>query len=155
MGDDAEALLAQHRQHVAEVVLAGGVVVLEPIEALDQRLGGECVRARVDLLDGQDVRWDARGVLRLDLHRLDVPGVVADDPPVGPRVVELDRHHGGAGAGGGVGGEQRRDDLGVDQRVITGEDDDGVGVADDVVRRAHGAAGAVGLGLDDRLGAVG
>ena len=85
---------------------------------------------------------------------LDVPGVVADDPPVRARVVELDRHHGGAGAGGGVGVKQRRDDLGVDQRVIAGEDDDRVGIADDVVRGAHGAACAVGLGLDDRLGAV-
>jgi hypothetical protein len=54
-----------------------------------------------------------------------------------------------------VGGQQRRDDLGVDQRVIAREDDDGLGVAHDVVRGAHGAAGAVGLGLDDRLGAVG
>ena len=97
---------------------------------------------------------DARRVLGLD-DALDVAVGVADDAAVGAGVVELDGHHGRAGVGGAVRLEQRGDDLGVDQRVVAGEDDDGVGVADDVVRGAHGAAGAVGLGLDDGLGALG
>ena len=97
---------------------------------------------------------DAGRVLGLD-DPLDVAGVVADDAPVGAGVVELDGHHRRARLRRAVGLEQGGDDLGVDQRVIAGEDDDGVGVADDVVRRADRAAGAVGLGLDDGLGALG
>ena len=93
-------------------------------------------------------------VLGLD-DPLDVAGVVADDAAVGAGVVELDGHHGRTRLGGAVGLEQGGDDLGVDQRVVAGEDDDGVGVADDVVGGADRAAGAVGLGLDDGLGALG
>ena len=104
--------------------------------------------------DREHLGLDLVRVLGLD-DPLDVAVGVADDAPVGRRVVELDRHHGRAGAGGVVGLEQLGDDLGVDQRVVAGEDDDGLGVADDVVRGADGAAGAVGLGLDHGLGALG
>ena len=154
VGDDAEPVAAQHRQHVAEVVLAGRVVVGEVVERLHQRLGVEDVGAGVDLADREDLGGDLLGVLGLD-DLGDVAGVVADDASVRVRVVELDRHHGGPGAGGAMGLEQRRDDLAGDQRVVAGEHDDRVRVADDVVRRPNGAAGAVGLGLDHGLGALG
>ena len=126
----------------------------ELVERLDQRLGVEGVGAGVDLADREHLGRDLVGVLGLD-DPLDVAVGVADDAPVGAGVVELDGHHGRAGAGGAVGLEQRGDDLGGDQRVVAGEDDDGLGVADDVVGGAHRAAGAVGLGLDDGLGALG
>ena len=45
------------------------------------------------------------------------------------------------------------DDVGGEQGMVAGEDDDGLGFADQVERGADGAAGAVGLGLDDDLGA--
>ena len=62
----AAAARAQHRQHVAEVVLAGGVVVVEVVERLDQRLGVERVGAGVDLADRELLGGDLVRVLGLD-----------------------------------------------------------------------------------------
>jgi hypothetical protein len=154
VGDDPQTLLAQHRQHVAEVVLAGGVVVAERVERLDERGGGEDVGADVDLLDRQDVRIDLVGLLGLD-DRLDVTLLVADDASVGAGVVELDGHHRRPRVGVPMGRDQPLDDLGADQWMVAGEHDHGLGVADQVVRGAHSASGAVGFGLDHRLGALG
>ena len=82
-----------------------------------------------------------------------MPGA-AHDPPVGARVLELDRHHRRGGARLAVGGEQPGDHLGAIQRVVAGEDEHRLAVARSRSRGgAQRAAGAVGLGLDDRLGA--
>ncbi len=87
-----QARLAQQRQHVAEVVLAGRVVVGEPVERVGERRGLEGVGAGVDLADREHLGVDAGRVLGLD-DPLDVAVGVADDAPVGAGVVELDGHH--------------------------------------------------------------
>ena len=55
-----------------------------------------------------------------------------------------------AGAGVAVGVDQARDDLGGDQRVVAGEDEDRLAVADHLERGAQRAAGAVGLAAGPR-----
>ena len=124
------------------------------VERLGERTGREGVGARVDLLDLELLRRGVAGLLGLD-DPLDLPVGVADHPAEGARVVELGGHHRRGGARVAVGGEQARDRLGVEQRGVAGEDEHGLRVADHVDRGPQGAAGAVGLGLHDRLGAVG
>ena len=95
------------------------------------------------------------GVLGLD-DPLDVAVGVADDAAVGAGVVELDRHHGRGGAGGAVGLEQRRRRS---RAVISGWSPERTTTVSESRTRswrgADRAAGAVGLGLDDGLGALG
>jgi hypothetical protein len=154
VGGDAQPPLAEQGEHVAEVILALGVVVGDPGEGVGERLGVECVGARVDLPDRELLRGRVAGCLGLD-DPLDVALRAPDNPPIGARIVHLSRHHGRGGAGIAVRGDQLADDPGGDQRVIAGEDEDGVGVAHHVAGRPQGAAGAIGFGLDDRLNAVG
>ena len=54
-----------------------------------------------------------------------------------------------------MGLKQPGDRLGGDQRHVAGEHQHGLGFLDQRQRRPHGAAGAVGLGLDDGLDLVG
>ena len=119
-------------------------------EALGQRRGGEGVGAGVDLADREHLGRNLVRVLGLD-DLGDVAVGVADDATVGARVVELDRHHRGRGVAGTMSVEQLGDDLGADQRVISGEHDDRVRSPDRLDRGEHRAAGPVDLRLDHGL----
>ena len=153
MGDDAQPALAEQRQHVAEVVLAGRVVVRDLGQALGQRRGGEGVGAGVDLADREHLGRDLAGVLGLD-DLGDVALGVADHASVGARVVELDGHHRRRCLAAAMCFEQLGDHLGADQRVVAGEHDDRLRGPDQLDRGEHRAAGPVHLGLDHGLDAL-
>jgi hypothetical protein len=150
------ALGAQGGEDVGQVVLALGVVIGEPGEGGGQRRRVEGVGAGVDLVDRQLLRAGVAGAgaFRLD-HALDLAAGAADDAAVGAGIVELDRQHRRGRRGSLMGLEQPGDRLGGDQRHVAGEDEDRLGGLNQRRRRAHGAAGSVGLGLDDGLGLIG
>ena len=154
VGDHLAPALADQRQDVGQVVLALGVVVGEPVEGLGERPGGEGVGAGVDLLDRELLGGGVAGLLRLD-DPLDLAVRRTDDPAEGAGVLELGGHHRRGGAGLRVCREQALDDVGAEQGRVAGEDENRSGVADDSGGRAQGAAGSIGLGLDDRLRPLG
>ena len=107
VGDHPVARLAHQREDVAEVVLALGVVVVDPAECVSQLRGGERVGAGVHLADLELLGGGVAVGLRLD-DALEVAAGVADDAAVGAGLVEGRRHDCCGGAGLGVGGQRGR-----------------------------------------------
>ena len=66
MNENGPALLTQRPQHVADVVLAGGVVVRDPSQAVGEGAPIEREHVRVHLVESQYLGRDVPGVLGLD-----------------------------------------------------------------------------------------
>ena len=116
---------------VGEVELALGVVGVEVREAFPERVGVEGVDGGVHLAHGELLR---RRVARLD-DRAQPPGLVADDPAVGARLVRLEREDGRGGALGPVHVEEPAKLGRGEERRVAGQDEHVAGEA--LERRAR------------------
>ena len=99
--EDAPALLPQRPQHVADVVLARGVVGRDPRQPFGEGAPVEREHVRVHLVDRQHLGRNALGVLGLD-DALELAVRVADDAAERLGVVAVERDDGGRGAGPAV-----------------------------------------------------
>lgn len=120
-GAHTAAVGLRDREDVGEVDLALSVVLAEAPERGAQHRGVEHVHRRVDLAD---LALLVRRVLVLD-DPGDVTVGVAQDPAVAGRVVDDGREDRHGVLAGGVLREQVGERLGVDQRGVAREDDDG------------------------------
>ena len=141
---------AQGRQDVGQVVLALGVVVGETGEGRCKWPRLEDVGPGIDLANCQLLSGGVAGRLGLD-HSFHPALAVADDPPVGAGIIELDRQHCRRRTGGGMRPEQPSDRLGRNQRHVPGEDERRLGFFDQGQCGPNRSPGAIGLGLDNGL----
>ncbi len=148
------AVGAQQVQSLRQVVLALGVVGREPRQRAEQRGSVEHVYAGVDLANPQLLVGGVARLLGLHdaRHR---PVGIAHDASVAAGIVEHRRGHRDRGPAARVSFDQVADRLSADQGDVAAEDHDGRIGVDLLGGRAHGAAGAVGLGLHGQLDSVG
>ena len=123
------------------------LLLADAVERGEQRVGVEGVGAEVDLADRKVLGVDRVGVLRLD-DALDVVVLVADDAAVGGRVEQVGCESVAAAAPLLVRRDEAADRVGGDERMVAGEDHEGLPGVDVLARREHRGAGA----LAGRLG---